>query len=184
MTISVDWANKLVMSTASILDLPAFKDSVRDLEDDAIGMQYPGVITYKRVDIGGGAYFHSVNLINGYQLKFTGAGPFRVVGNLSGTIVDTGVQIERETSAAFSTTAVGGSGYTLEQIGQAVGQRIVEGALTDDQVSRLMLAVLTGKVSGAGTAMEHFRDVADSKDRVTMMVDASGNRTAVTLDAA
>lgn len=73
---------------------------------------------------------------------------------------------------------------TLEQIGQAVGQRVVEGALTYDQACRLMLAVLTGKVSGAGTAAEHFRDVADSKDRVTMTVDASGNRTAVALDAA
>lgn len=124
MTISVDWANKLVMSTASILDLPAFKDSIRDLEDDAIGMQYPGVISYKRVDIGGGAYFHAVDLINGYQLKFTGSGPFRVIGNLSGTIVDTGVQIERETSAAFSTTAVGGSGPSAGQIADEVMSRI------------------------------------------------------------
>lgn len=124
MTISVDWTNKLVMSTASILDLPAFKDSIRDLEDDAIGMQYPGVISYKRVDIGGGAYFHAVDLINGYQLKFTGPGPFRVVGNLSGTIVDTGVQIERETSAAFSTTAVGGSGPSAGQIADEVMSRI------------------------------------------------------------
>lgn len=132
MTISVDWTNKLVMSTASILDLPAFKDSIRDLEDDAIGMQYPGVITYKRVDIGGGAYFHSVNLINGYQLQFSGAGPFRVVGNLSGTIVDTGVQIERETSAAFSTTAVGGSGPSAGQIADEVMSRIAAGFVPAD----------------------------------------------------
>mgnify|MGYP000909049929 CR=1 FL=1 len=148
MTISVDWTNKLVMSTASILDLPAFKDSIRDLEDDAIGMQYPGVISYKRVDIGGGAYFHAVDLINGYQLKFTGSGPFRVVGNLSGTIVDTGVQIERETSAAFSTTAVGGSGPSAGQIADEVMSRIAASFVPAD-VKRVNGVTIVGTgVSG------------------------------------
>jgi len=147
-TISVDWTNKLVMSTASILDLPAFKDSIRDLEDDAIGMQYPGVISYKRVDIGGGAYFHAVDLINGYQLKFTGSGPFRVVGNLSGTIVDTGVQIERETSAAFSTTAVGGSGPSAGQIADEVMSRIAASFVPAD-VKRVNGVTIVGTgVSG------------------------------------
>jgi len=147
-TISVDWTNKLVMSTASILDLPAFKDSIRDLEYDTIGMQYPGVISYKRVDIGGGAYFHAVDLINGYQLKFTGSGPFRVVGNLSGTIVDTGVQIERETSAAFSTTAVGGSGPSAGQIADEVMSRIAASFVPAD-VKRVNGVTIVGTgVSG------------------------------------
>lgn len=143
MTISIDWSNKIVDSTASILDLPAFKDTIRDLEDDATGIQYPGVISYRRIDIGGGAYFHAVDLINGYQLRFTGAGPFRVVGNLSGTIVNTGVQIERETSAAFATTAVGGSGYSLEQIAQAVMAEIAAGVVPAD-VKRVNGVTLTG----------------------------------------
>lgn len=182
MAITVDWGNKLVQSTASILDLPAFKDAIRDLEDNPEGVINPVVIKYKRLDIGGGAYFHAVDLINGYQLKFIGAGPFRIVGNLGGTIVDTGVQVERETSAAFSTTSVGGSGYTLDQIAQAVGQRVVGAGFTEDEITRLMAAMLLAKVSGAGTTTERFRNLEDTKDAVVVTADAPGNRTAVALD--
>lgn len=47
----------------------------------------------------------------------------------------------------------------------------------------LQSSVLFGKISGAGTVTEVFRDIADAKDRVTVTVDASGNRTATVLDA-
>jgi hypothetical protein len=115
--ITVDWLNKIVDSTSSILDLPAFKDTIRDLEDDALGILYPPVISYKKLDLGGGAYFHAVELINGYQLRFPVAGSYTIVGNLGGTIVAVaGVYVERKTSAAFATAASGGSGgLTIEQ---------------------------------------------------------------------
>jgi uncharacterized protein (DUF1786 family) len=45
-----------------------------------------------------------------------------------------------------------------------------------------MLAALAGKASGGGTVTVKFRDHADAKDRITATVDASGNRSAVTLD--
>lgn len=51
------------------------------------------------------------------------------------------------------------------------------------EIVTLVSAVLLGKLSGAGTGTEVFRDMADAKDRVTATVDASGNRTAITLDA-
>lgn len=48
---------------------------------------------------------------------------------------------------------------------------------------RLMLAALVGKLSGAGTGTEVFRNgVADSKNRISATVDASGNRTAIATD--
>lgn len=47
---------------------------------------------------------------------------------------------------------------------------------------RLMASVLVGKVSGAGTGTETFRDLNDTKDRVISSVDENGNRTAVTKD--
>jgi hypothetical protein len=59
----------------------------------------------------------------------------------------------------------------------------VETGRTIRQAMRLMLAVLCGKVSGAATATNTFRDTNDSKDRVVSTVDADGNRTGVTLDA-
>jgi hypothetical protein len=112
MTISIDWQNKLVLSTASITDIVAFKDQVRDLEDDDVGILYDPVITYKRLDLGGGAYFHGIEVVNGYQLKFPNPGNYTVVGNIGATIVPVaGVFVDRTKSAAFATVAgTGGSG--------------------------------------------------------------------------
>lgn len=120
MTINIDWPNKIIESDASILDLPAFHATLRDLEDDAEGAVYPVTHTWKALDLGGGAFFYQADVINSYALKFIGDGPFQISGNLNVTIIDTGVQVERKTSAAFSTTAVGGSGPSAESIAAAV----------------------------------------------------------------
>ena len=118
--ISIDWPNKIIESDSSILDLPAFHATLRDLEDDAAGAIHPVTHRWKALDLGGGAFFYQADLINGYALKFIGTGPFQISGNLKGSIIDTGVQVERTTSAAFSTTAVGGSGPSAESIAAAV----------------------------------------------------------------
>ena len=114
--ISIDWQNKIIESDASILDLPAFHATLRDLEDDAEGAIYPVTHTWKALDLGGGAYFYQADLINDYSLKFIGAGPFQISGNLNGPIVNTGVQVERKTSAAYVTTAIGASGITAADV--------------------------------------------------------------------
>lgn len=59
----------------------------------------------------------------------------------------------------------------------------VEAGWTLRQALRIMLSVLAGKASGLATATAHYRDMADSKDRIVASVDESGNRTAVTRDA-
>lgn len=120
MALTFDTANLVIESTASITDLPAFHADLRDWEDSAEGVIQPVTHTWKALDLGGGAYFYQADLINDWTLKFVGAGPFTVNGNLNGTIEDTGVQVERKTSAAFSTTAVGGSGPTADSIAAAV----------------------------------------------------------------
>lgn len=58
----------------------------------------------------------------------------------------------------------------------------VDGTVTLAQSLRLVNAALGGKVSGADTTNETFRDLADTKNRIVNTVDASGNRTVVTLD--
>lgn len=121
MTITIDWTNKLVLSTASITDIVAFKDTLRDFEDDDIGMLHAAIISYKRLDLGGGAYFHAVDFINGYQLKFPSAGNYTVIGNIGATIVPVaGVFVDRTKSAAFSTVAGSGGGPTAGDIALAV----------------------------------------------------------------
>ncbi len=154
MTISVDWANLIIESTASITDLPAFHASLRDLEDDVIGMVYPVTHTWKALDLGGGAYFYQADLINGYTLKFVGAGPFTITGNLNGTIVDTGVQVERKTSSAFTTTAIGGSGPSAADIAAAI--------LTAAQITPIYAdarKINGATVTGTGASGDKWRGV-------------------------
>jgi hypothetical protein len=64
----------------------------------------------------------------------------------------------------------------------AVLDEIVEGGLSLRQIMRLQIAALFGESSGGGTATIIFRDLADTKARITATVDANGNRTAVTID--
>lgn len=126
MALTVDWANKFVLSDASITDIVAAHARLRDLEDDAGGIIYPQTHTWKALDLGGGAFFYQLDLINGYQWKFPTPGNYTMVGNLNGTIVPVaGVYIERKTSAAYSTTAIGGSGPSASDIADAVWAKVL-----------------------------------------------------------
>lgn len=58
----------------------------------------------------------------------------------------------------------------------------IETALTPRQTLRLVAAALAGKLAGAATTTVTIRNVGDTKDRITALVDADGNRTAVTTD--
>ena len=59
---------------------------------------------------------------------------------------------------------------------------IIEGTLTFEQLQRILLARAAGKADGGGTTSINFRDQADTKDRITMTVDAVGDRTGVMVD--
>lgn len=59
----------------------------------------------------------------------------------------------------------------------------VETGWTIRQTLRIVLAVLAGKINGAGSPTVNIRDMADSKNRIVATVDSDGNRTAVTRDA-
>lgn len=72
---------------------------------------------------------------------------------------------------------------TAADITAAVYAGVIDGTTTFAESIRLHNAVLAGKVSGAGTGTEVFRDLADTKDRIVASVDGSGNRTAITRDA-
>lgn len=76
---------------------------------------------------------------------------------------------------------------TLGAIADAVHDEVVDAnnpanANSFREVINVMSAALAGKSSGGGTATIKFRDLGDTKDRVTATVTADGNRTAVTND--
>lgn len=64
----------------------------------------------------------------------------------------------------------------------AVWDEQVDGSVTARQSMRLSNATLGGKASGLNTTTAVYRDLADTKDRISATVDADGNRTAVTRD--
>lgn len=76
-----------------------------------------------------------------------------------------------------------GGTLTTSNVGEAVWAYLIDSGYTAAEIQRLLAAVAAGKTAGAGTSEMTFRDLADSKDRVTGTMDGSGNRTAVTLDA-
>lgn len=71
---------------------------------------------------------------------------------------------------------------TAAENADAVWDEAVDGSTTARESMRLHNSALGGKASGLGTTTAVFRDLADSKARITATVDTDGNRTAVTRD--
>jgi len=59
---------------------------------------------------------------------------------------------------------------------------VIEGTITLQQSLRGLMATEFGKASGGDTTSIKFRNLADTKNRITETVDSNGNRTSVTLD--
>lgn len=70
----------------------------------------------------------------------------------------------------------------LSTVADTVWAKVVDGTITAEQSMRIMNALLGSKVSGAGSGTEVFRDPDDTKNRLTVTVDANGNRTGVVRD--
>lgn len=83
---------------------------------------------------------------------------------------------------ALSTASSGG--VDLNALAQAVHGYVIESGHTFEEVTRVMAAILAGKVSGAGTGTETFKGLDGTTDRVVVTVDESGNRTSVVVDGA
>lgn len=66
--------------------------------------------------------------------------------------------------------------------GELLDVQEVEAGMNLRAALRIITAALAGKVSGAAGTTVTIRDVNDTKDRIVATVDASGNRSAVTLD--
>ena len=121
MSLTFNTATYTINSDASILDLPALHQELRDWEDSEQGAIHPVTHSWKALDLGGGGYFYQADLLSPWVLKFPNAGNYTISGNLNATVVPVaGVYVERKTSAAYITTAVGGSGPSASDIAAAL----------------------------------------------------------------
>lgn len=119
---------------------------------------------------------HTLNVSDGVLLVDGGGDPF--VNTLGSYVVRINYQ-QPVQAISFSTDGGGGGSLTAAQ----VWEHIIEGALSAEDIVRVLLGVMAGRVTGAGTGVERFRDQANTKDRVVSTVDVDGNRTSVVLDA-
>jgi hypothetical protein len=161
--------------------------------------QYLPAIRFTGLDpIPGGFTGDTYFLINGWKLKYD-ANVVAISGVLYSDDYDTPYWSAEDkpifpaTVSALVNTAVTKENVVTgdlsslpsqTDIATAVWSRVLESNLSAEELVRLMTAMLTGKVSGAGTGTEVFRDLADTKDRVIVTVDDVGNRTAVVRDGA
>ena len=180
--ITIDPQNFTINSDASILDLPALHQELRDWEDSEQGAIHPVTHSWKALDLGGGGYFYQADLLSPWVLKFPNAGNYTISGNLNATVVPVaGVYVERKTSAAYITTAVGGSGPSASDIAAAVWQRAIENGHTSEQMIRIMFAALAGTSEQAGSTII-FKSADGATSRIIGSFDAANNRVGVILD--
>jgi len=162
----------VIESDSSILDLPAFHAALRDWEDSEQAAVYPVTHSWKALDLGGGASFYQCDLVNGWVLKFPVVGNYQIVGNLNGVIQPVpGVYVERKTSAAFVTTAVGGSGPSTADIAAAVRSE-----LSAELVRLMELAALHGLIAAAPLTVTASSRSAGAVVQ-SISADAAGNTT-------
>ena len=182
MSLTFNTTTYTIESTASITDLPAFHAALRDWEDSEQGAIHPVTHSWKALDLGGGGYFYQADLLSPWVLKFPNAGNYTISGNLNATIVPVaGVYVERKTSAAYITTAVGGSGPSASDIAAAVWQRAIENGHTSEQMIRIMFAALAGTSEQAGSTIV-FKSADGATSRIIGSFDAANNRVGVILD--
>ncbi len=79
-------------------------------------------------------------------------------------------------------TAIPGA-YGAGSAGQLVGDMVANAdGYSPNEVFKIMMAALAGKVSGMDVNAPVFRSADDTANRITATVDVDGNRTAVTLN--
>lgn len=113
--------------------------------------------------------------VTGSVASVTGA-----VGSVTGAVGSVGAN--GITASSIAADAIGASELATDAVTEIVNALlagIIEGTVTLKQSLQIQNALAASKLSGAGTATEILRDLADTKARVTYTVDASGNRTGV-----
>lgn len=135
------------------------------------------------VEIRGTTRSVTLVLSNAGTIQFAGiTGPITISGTATSTVNLYGI------SASLADTSSGTTitDETLSSSGIAVASDGLDAVLVDGVAMptafQYIAAATAGKVSGAGTGTEVFVGIDGSTDRISATVDASGNRTAISLD--
>ena len=106
-------------------------------------------------------------------------------GSMGEKLNDAGSASNPWTETLPGAYVAGSAGYILgnqlANILSGIGARMVESGMTQDEVTRILLAYVAGNVSG-GPASPEFMSVDGLTVRIGGTADSSGNRTTTTLD--
>jgi hypothetical protein len=121
---------------------------------------------------------HTLAVTDGILLVDGGGDPFI---NTTGSYI---VRINyQQPVQAISFASEGGEAPSAAEVATAVWSEVLIGStITAAQLMQVISAALSGKLSGAGTSLVKIRDLEDTKDIISAVVDSSGNRLTVTLD--
>lgn len=141
-----------------------------------------GIHALAGASAGSGARFEAQAASAAGAEFIAGTGGLDIDGNLGGNVSGSvgSVAAGGITAASFGAGAIDSAALNANAIDEMFDEQIGDSTVTMRQALKLMVAVLGGKVSGAGTSTITFRNVADTVDVVVATVDG-GNRTAITL---
>ena len=111
-------------------------------------------------------------VVNGVAMAEVGGGQYKYTFTAWDSAVDYSCVID-------SVTLIGSERYAYSSISSAP---VIEDTLSSDDILRLLLAKAAGTATGGGSSGITFKDVTNTKDRIYMGVDMSGNRKNIVLD--
>jgi len=121
----------------------------------------------------------ATEIASGFYQFSLGTGDTDTDGPLAWRAAASGMDDVGDVYEVVAATNAGFTGLGAE-VATAVWTTAVDGAVTAEQSLRLHNSAIGGKASGLATTTAVYRDLADTKDRISATVDADGNRSAVT----
>lgn len=192
MAYSVNWLTKVitipkadtewVSTTPDVRKLSATTlwENLRSLEDDPEGMPYPQIVKNTTpTTLAGVTFARQVEIINGYTLTFED-GLYAVDiygGNTNVADVTNRNQVSIRTANSAGLVVVGGANF-----GDLMDGQSVEPGFSLRESLRLILAAVAGPATGGNGPVTEFKDVNNTKTRISSTVDADGNRGPITYD--
>lgn len=120
-------------------------------------------------------------IVNAASVTITGSNPYKFSVTLP--TLTAGQRVDIYITATISGIATGAIIASEQTDTSDIMNTVVEGAFTLQDVLRIMVAALAGKLDGGGTGTLTFRDLSDTLDRIIADVDlATGDRDNITLD--
>lgn len=194
MAISIDWATKVIFVPKNYLtntgggvyelDVNQFRLDLKDLEDSEIGISYPTTHNHNTaVTLGGVTYARIVEMINGYTVTFeNGSYAVRLVNantNIEDVTNVNNVSVRSSNSAGLIEVNTAGTGVDFSDL---MDGQSVEPGFSLRETLRLILAAVAGPATGGNGPVTEFKDVNNTKTRISSTVDADGNRGPITYD--